>query len=135
MRKAIYIFCVTIVLLLGPLVIRAQSTSVSGEVLRIQGNTLTIETPDGIREVTVPENILLRRNTMEANISDIQPGDDVTINQSANGELLSVNATAGEVVDWSRWLIPITAGAIAVAGLAWWASKRANKPHIKTATQ
>lgn len=138
MRKVISVLTIAIFLGFAPLAISAQvqTNQVQGEVLRIDGNTLTVRDEQGsTQQITVDENILLRRNTLEAQVSDLQPGDDVTIVQAEDGQILSVNATAGEVIDWGRWLVPLAIGAVVLLGLVWWTVKKSNQPHVKTATQ
>lgn len=108
-----------------------ETSEIRGEVSMKDNNTLYVDTNDGTTQVTVPEGVSVKRNTLEASVNDIQPGDDVTIVQSENG-VLSVEATAGELFDWGKFLVPALIIALAAALAFWYLLKRNREPHIKT---
>ena len=110
-----------------------QTTEIKGEVLGKQGQVLTIATDNGntTKQVTIPQNITITRNTVGATMNDIQPHDIVTLRQS-NGQVLSLDATAGSVFDFGKWALPILILAILAGLIIWFLMKRANKSHIKT---
>jgi hypothetical protein len=109
-----------------------ETKEIKGEVVKVEGRNLTIQSSNNqTQEFNIPENIKINRNTMEAELSAIKPGDKVTINQTSDGQILSVETTSGELQDLSKWIIPI--GLLAALGLgAGYLMKQARKPHIKT---
>lgn len=110
-----------------------QTTEIKGEVLKHDGQTLTVDTDSGTKQVPLSDTISVKKNTVEVGISEIKPGDSVTITQSQIGEVLSIDATAGEIFDWGKYLVPLLIVAVILAFLVWRLLKNANKPHIKTA--
>jgi hypothetical protein len=109
-----------------------QAQEITGEVMALDNDSLTVDTNQGPLEISIPGTVAVKRNAMQAALSDIQTGDDVTITLSEDGQALAIEATAGEVRDWSNRLIPLLTGALLVLGLMWWFMRKANKSHIKT---
>jgi hypothetical protein len=115
----------------SPEVTNVQPTQTTGEVVRRENNVLTVKTGNEVKQISIPDNVKVTRNTFGGNIADIKPNDEVTITE-ANGMVLSVEATSGKLFDFGKWLIPmLVLGLIAVLAL-WFILKRANKSHIKT---
>lgn len=112
-----------------------QTTQITGEVLRREGNVLTVKTESGTKEITIPAGIKIKRNTLDAKITDIQPNDKVIITQTTGGTVLTIDVAAGNVFDFAKWGIPLLIIGIIAIFIIWRLFKSANKSHIKTATE
>lgn len=108
-----------------------QASKIYGEVLKVEGKTITINTNSSVKKITVPEGIKVTKNTGQANSNEINPRDMVTVTTS-NGEVLSIEATSSQLIDTGKMLIPIVIGAIILLGLLfyWW--RKSQQGHIKT---
>lgn len=109
-----------------------ETREMEGEVLRITGSTLVMKTGDETRELIVGSGVAVERNGIGASLSDVQPGDTVTVLESQSGEVLSVNATTRAYADWTKWLIPLLLVAGIIGIVVFMAVKSAGKSHIKT---
>lgn len=108
-----------------------QTTQTSGEVLKIEGKTITINTSSGVKKITVPEGIKVTKNSGQATANEINPRDMVTVTTN-NGEVLSIDATSGQLIDTGKMLIPIVIGAILLLGLLYYLWRKSQRGHIKT---
>lgn len=107
------------------------SQEIKGEVLRKNGNVLIIQTDNGNKEVTLPTNSKVTKNGMGSDIGNIKPNDSVTVTQS-NGQVLSIDVTAGEVMDFGKWAIPAALLGLLVLALVISLLSKASRSHIKT---
>jgi hypothetical protein len=107
----------------------------SGEVTKIDGRTLTIDTSAGTKQVTVPDNLQVKKNGYDSKLEEIKVNDKVAFAQSSGGELLSLSATSAEVTDFSKRAIPFVIGGLVLLGLIFYLLAQRNKGHIKTTTE
>jgi hypothetical protein len=119
----------------NPDVTTVSTETFEGEIVRVESNKLIISSPNETKEFTIPENATVKRNTFEAPASEIQPGDDAKAMYTQDGQILSLEVTSGEVMDWSRWMIPALVVGLVLVLLAWKTISRSNKSHIKTTTE
>jgi hypothetical protein len=111
------------------------TTEISGDVLKIEGRMLYIQTNNGVKQVEVPDNIVIVKNGNEVGFNEIGTNDNVVVTQTQEGTVLSVEVSEGGILNFSdpviKWVV-IAAAALILIGLLWWFISRANKPHIKT---
>lgn len=111
-----------------------ESTQTTGEIIKKENSILTVQTENQIQELQVPSNVKITKNGTEASLNELQTGDDVVVTHSQSGEILSVEAISGEILDWGTWLVPGILGLILLAGLIYLIRKRMNKGYIQTST-
>ena len=99
--------------------------------IKVQGKTITINTNNGVKKITVPEGIKITKNSGQATANEINPRDMVTVTTN-NGEVLSIDATSGQLIDTGKMLIPIVIGAILLLGLLYYLWRKSQQGHIKT---
>lgn len=111
-----------------------QTQKISGEVLTKNNSTrkLTVQTDNGVKEVSVKPNTVINKNGFGSTFNDIKPNDQVTFLQSTGGEVLSMSVTASQIQDASKWALP--AGLLALIGLVMLFSlnRQVNQNHFKT---
>jgi len=110
-----------------------QVTEVAGKVLRKDSDSITIRNgQDQVQEFTVPRNIQITRNRFGSNIEGLQPNDSVNLTVDTAGQVLSIDATSGQVEDTTKVAIPVifVLGLLAIVGYLLY--KRSNKGEIKT---
>lgn len=113
--------------------IRDISTNqITGQVLRVEENRLTLQTTEETKEVTVPEGVRVTKNSDSVNLSDIEPNDLVMVTQNNNGEVLAVDAVSGAVIDFGKWVIPGLVGGLILLLLIIWLIRRSGKQYFKT---
>lgn len=113
--------------------IQIGTAEIKGEILTVDNNSLIVKTDDGqTREFNVDGNVSVKRNTMTSSVSELKPGDGITITRSQNGEIIALSATSGEIFDWGKWLLPVIIIGLVLAFLITWFLRQANKSHIKT---
>jgi|GEM_PF-6063221 len=109
-----------------------QTMQIQGNVLVRNNNVITVKTNDETKQITIPSDIKVIRNTMGSKVEDIQPNDRVTVTQTSDGKVLSVDSTAGNVSDFGKWAVPVLiialVGVMGVLTLI----KKGHKSHIKT---
>lgn len=110
-----------------------QTTTIEGRALWVSGNMLTLEMDDNSAlDVSVPENIAVSRDNSQARVSEIQPGDSVTLVQGSDGRVLSVSAVTGDLIDLGQWALPLLVLGLLAGLVIWWLVSRANSSHIKS---
>lgn len=109
-----------------------NAAEIEGTVLRIEGQTLAIETDDGVKTVTVADNVSLNRNGTAAAFSDLEVNDDVRVLQTEAGEVLSVTATSAEVETAEQFGIPLLLLGVLVIAAFMFFKKKMGEQHIKT---
>jgi hypothetical protein len=105
---------------------------VAGTVLRKDSSVLSIQTNNGVRELSIPDNIKITRNYMSSTISEIQPNDKVKVQVADSGQILSVDVTSGSLVEKTSMLVPLLIGAALAAGAVLLLVKKRDEQHIKT---
>ncbi|MFO0704002.1 MAG: hypothetical protein U0525_04740 [Patescibacteria group bacterium] len=105
---------------------------VGGEILKVNDQVLTINSSDGTKQIVLPSNVIVKRNSMNSKVSDLKPGDSVKIKLTSIGEVLSVEATSKEVFDLMKYSIPILIGVLVLFAVIAWLIQRSKKSHIKT---
>lgn len=110
-----------------------QTNKITGEVLKIDGNRLTVKTDTETREFLVPNNIKITRDTNDVKLEEIKPEDRVTLTQDSFGQLLAVEIISEETQDLLKYLIPLTILLLVALGLIWYFVQKNNKGKIKTA--
>lgn len=107
----------------------------SGEVTKIDGRKLTINTSDGTKEITVPDNLQIKKNGFDSKFEEIKVNDKVSFAQNPNGELLSISATSAEASDFSKRVLPFVIGGLIILGLLFYLLSQRSKGHVKTTTE
>ena len=103
----------------------------SGKVLKVEGDKLTIDTSEGAKEFTVPNNIRVERNSSDVSLDQLKAGDKVTV-RADGSDALSVSSTAGSLIDKLIKAAVVAAVALVVLFLIWRMIQRRNKGFIKT---
>jgi hypothetical protein len=109
-----------------------ETTQISGEVMKIENDTITIQSDNGMQQMQISNNINITRNGMGAQVQDLKPGDNITVTQTTAGVVLGVESTSQTVEDIMQMAIPIIIGLILLAIVATIAYKKSNKGFIKT---
>jgi hypothetical protein len=109
-----------------------STSTFSGEITKIDNNKVFVSTDDGVKEITIPGNIKITRNSIESKLADLKTRDQVTVTQSTKGEVLSVDATAGNLVDGAKISLPVIIGILVLLGLLYYFWKKSQQGHIKT---
>jgi hypothetical protein len=109
-----------------------QIAQVKGEVLKRDSDKITIKNGDTVQEYSIPRNIKINRNTFGSTIEDIQPNDQVTLTVGPSGEVLSVDATSGQVSDTGKWAIPLVLVLAILAAVGYLMYQKTTKGQIKT---
>lgn len=92
------------------------SSEITGTILRIDNETISVETDEGVKTVILSSNVSLTRNGTSAVVSDLEISDEVTILQSDVGNVLSVTATEAEPENSMQFGIPLLLLGILVIG-------------------
>lgn len=111
-----------------------ETREISGEVLQLQNQTLTIKTDDGVSQIPINDNITISRDARDAQVQDLEPGDNVTITQTITGQVLGVESTSQTSQDVMQTALPLIGLVLLIGALALYAYKKANKGFIKTNT-
>jgi hypothetical protein len=91
---------------------------ISGSVLKKEDRTLTLKNGTLLTEVHIPTEANISKNAMSNSLSNIQVNDYVSLSQNESGEITTVEAVSGELVQLSRWIVPLLSGSIAAVVLA-----------------
>ncbi len=109
-----------------------NTQTIEGKVTRIDGEMLTIDTNEGIKQLMLPGNVGISRNGAGIAANEIQLNDRITIESDSMGNVLQADVTSGGIFDSMRWVIP-TIGAVLVGLVAFsLVRSRANKQYFKT---
>lgn len=109
-----------------------DTRQIEGTVLRKEGDRLFVDTGQGVREVRVPSNVSVTRNSVRSGINNIEPDDRVIVTTNMDGQVLSVSATSREVFDWTRLGLPLILLAALAAGVFTYIIRRSRPPRINT---
>jgi hypothetical protein len=113
-----------------------QTQTFSGEVTKIDGRRLTVQTEnDGTKEVNIPDNVQIKKNTNDAKFEDIAVNDKVTVTQNNDGNVISLTVTPGNVDEVMKWGIPIGIGVIVLLLLLLMLLRRRKSGFIKTSVE
>lgn len=106
---------------------------ITGEVMKVSGNTLTVETDGETLDLVVPSNIQITRDGQNASLTDIQPGDEVTAEvDSQTNQVLSLEVRAQDAIWNQEWLLPAIIGGLLLLGIIIWLIRRSSRGRIKT---
>jgi hypothetical protein len=109
------------------------TNEVKGEVTRIDGNMLTVRTSDNqVQQFTIPEGVRVTRNTLDSELNQIEPGDNVNLVLGSTGEILDISAVSAEVEDAGQIGLPVLIGLAVLALLGAYLWKKSQKGKIKT---
>jgi hypothetical protein len=136
----------TLIFLLGTFFVpnaRAENVDVqnvdtqtfSGEVIKIDNRNLTVKTDNETKEITVPQNIQIKRNSVDSNFESIKVNDKISFTQSQNGEVLSLSTTTGTVSDIGKYAIPAAIGLVLILGILALLMRNRGKGSIKTSIE
>lgn len=110
------------------------TSDASGEVIKIDGRKLTIKLSNETKEITVPENIQIKKNSLDSNFNEIKVNDKIAYSESSDGKILSLSTTSAEVSDFSKRALPVAVAVLLLAGIAFYVLRKKNDGHIKTTT-
>ena len=106
---------------------------ITGEVMKVSGNTLTVETDGETLDLVVPSNIQITRDGQNASLTDIQPGDEVIAEvDSQTNQVLSLEVRAQDAIWNQEWLLPAIIGGLLLLGIIIWLIRRSSRGRIKT---
>lgn len=112
-----------------------ETREVKGQIIKVEGNRATLQSNNETMEIAIPESIAITRNAQNADRNDLKPGDQITLIQTPQGDVLSIEATEEGFIDWKTLTLPLIIGGLLLAGLLYSLLKGANRSHIKTTTQ
>lgn len=116
-------------------VVSINKTEFSGEITKIDGRRLTVDTSEGVKEVTVPQNVQVKKNSLDSNFDELKVNDKVAVAQSESGEVLALSATSAEIFDFGKMALPIAIGLLLLIGLFYVLFRSRSDGHIKTTTE
>lgn len=109
-----------------------ETETIDGTLLRMQQNTLIVQFEDETEEIMVTDDMSVKRNGVESDVQALEPGDGVTLTRDKqSGQPIAIQATAGQVVDISRYYLPLGLLLIVVVGLLMYWVITKNKAPIK----
>jgi hypothetical protein len=111
-----------------------QTDTVSGTVLKMGNNRITVQTDNATKEYTFPGNIKITRNGTISNKDSIKPNDRITLTVSQKGEVLAADTTAGETVQNFKFALPMVLLGLLALGIIGLAFRKSQEGHIKTTT-
>jgi hypothetical protein len=94
----------------------SEQPVLTGEVVNKSDTSLTLKNKDEMMVVEVADNTPLQKNWRETSVSNINVGDRVSIQQDAQGEIVSVSAISKWLIDFGDWVLP-AAGLALVASI------------------
>lgn len=99
----------------------------AGEV-RAAGDTLTVRTDAGERQVGAAPGLVVTRDGDPAALGDIEEGDDVRVTVGPDGRAQRIDAPSeDDGAGLLRWLIPLLLALLALAALLWFLLGRRKK--------
>lgn len=108
-----------------------DTTTVSGKVLKLDNNRITLRTESHVRELILPKGISVTRNNIDSGINDVRLGDWVSVIIGKEGEILAADAQSSKSYDGNKWVSGIGIGLIFLFGLLFFYQQR-QKNFIKT---
>ncbi|MFW5720341.1 MAG: hypothetical protein ACOCXT_04920 [Candidatus Dojkabacteria bacterium] len=75
------------------------SQRLSGTVVRIEGRTLYVDTPGGLKRVLVPEDFVIVEEEEEVSFSEIEVDDRVSFTRTEDGELVTMQVETDNFFD------------------------------------
>lgn len=112
-----------------------ELTELNGKILKIENSMLTLETDEGTKVLEISQELAITRNSMEATIEEIKPGDKASVKLDEDGELISLDVTSENVMDIGKTMMLIIPLAGVIILLILSIVKKAKKPHIKTTSE
>ncbi len=127
MRLSVELYALTFVLLFANLfavvamrnpqaVYAAEKTApiISGVVVAKQDNTLTLKDGVLLTSISIPDQVDVKRNSLQSSLQHVQVGDQVAISENDSGQVQAMEVVSGEVVQLGKWLIPLSFGGIGI---------------------
>jgi hypothetical protein len=75
------------------------SQRLSGTVVRIEGRTLYVDTPAGLKRVLVPEDFVIVEEEEDVSFSEIEVDDRVSFTRTEDGELVTMQVETENFFD------------------------------------
>lgn len=118
-----------------PSITSIQTTDISGEVIKVSDSAITIKTSNDTKEIPLSSNIKITRDGNDAQVADIQPGDQAKVTiEGADNAAIVLDATSKQVGNLQQWLLPAIVVGVILLGLIYWLIKKSSTKHIKTTT-
>lgn len=110
-----------------------ETTQFNGDITRKDGDKLYVTKDNTTKEFVLPQNIAIKKDTLDSTVEKLQVGDNITVKESSStGAILSIEATSKQILDYSKFLIPGVLALLALAAIIWYLSKKLNNNHIQT---
>ncbi len=103
-----------------------------GDISRIENNKLFVTKDDVTKEYTVPAAISIKKDSFNSSLQNLKVGDSLTVRESNNGSIISIDAISSQVFDYSKFLIPGVIVALLALCLGYYFYNKSNKGHIQT---
>ncbi len=107
----------------------------SGDITKIEGRTLTINTEAGVKQVNVSSNVQIKKNSLDSNFEELKVNDRVTYKVSDAGEVLSLSAASAELFDFGKYTIPAAVLLVLALFFLYKFLKGRRKGAIRTSTE
>lgn len=111
-----------------------ETQETDGTLLKREGKSLFIETNDGTKQVTAPENINVTRNGSSVPLEEMEAGDEVEFKTDATGNLLEISSTSSTIMGLSRGTVMALGGILLIGIVGYFLFRGSQKAHIKTAS-
>lgn len=112
-----------------------STQNLTGEIQSFQDKVLVVSSDGKNTSFSIPDNIKITRNSVSAKISDLKPRDQITIVQTIDGKIISVDSVAlAEVSDFSKFAIPFLIILALLIGLGLYFWNQNKKGKVKTTT-
>jgi hypothetical protein len=109
-----------------------QETVFEGEVVRVDGDKISVKGDAETKDFPVGSGIKITRDGSTTPLADIKPADKVKVTTDNNGQVLTLEATSAERSQWQKMAIPLILGGLLLLGLLWWLFRRSQTGHIRT---
>lgn len=110
-----------------------QTTQIQGEILRIDDHRIIIETPNQeIKELTVPSGVKIEKNNVDSAYNNLSPGDNITLTQNSNGEVIAVKASSPPLFNLENIALPLLLLLIPLSVLILALKTKPQKNYIRT---
>ena len=110
-------------------------SSFTGDITKIDNHTVTIKSGDVVKEFTIPDNVVIKKNTIQSDINTLKQNDHITVStNSNNNDIVSVEAYDGNVIDSSKAIILPAVIILVLALVAYYLWEKSHINHIKSLT-
>lgn len=107
---------------------------VFGTVLKVDTSQIYLQAQGDIHQVPVNNNIKVLRNGTKSQLNDINQYDRVLLTVTQTGQILTINAVDGQLVDIAEVILPAIALILIVFGLYIIIRNQTKRGYIKTKT-